>query len=1401
VTSDVWQRVEEIFDRVASAPRSERAVLLDEICGDDAALRAEVESLLAHDDATGNTSFLEPGVQARQQPDDTLQRWAADLVGQRIGRYEIIRLIAAGGMGCVFEAWQEQPARAVALKILRPGFASPAAMARFKLEPEVLGRLQHPNIAQVFEAGVHDDRHGAVPYFAMELIPAARPLIAYADDADLSTAQRLELFAQVCDAVHHGHQKGIIHRDLKPSNILVGRDGEPKVIDFGVARSSDADVLITTQCTQTGDLVGTVHYMSPEQCDGDSAGIDTRSDVYSLGVVLYELLTGRTPYDTGGTTIYHAVRVIKDELPQRPSVHGRCFRGDIDAILLKALEKEPGRRYPSAADLAEDIRHHLDGEPIDARPPSAAYVLSRYARRHIWQTTAAALGVVLVLSVLVAITIQARMRADAAVAEQIARERASYPGIIQGAEAALRLHDPIMAVQQLDRATKTQRESWEWRHLGARVDQSIQVLRSAQPQVGLATTVLAPGGTRFAELDLLTGRIDVFDLHSENAVFTTDVATIESQARRMLPADTTVGDRYELTAVQVAFSSDGERLVIAVPCAGWRAWTALAIVDVNASSVVDATLWWTPYRVMNVAAGAEASVVAASCWDDADPQSPTHIRFWRLVDIESGGPSNIAVPPSRPAPGTEGKTLGRILFSPNGQYSAALSEYEQVVLLWDMTGLSRRGVPRYLATLAGHSYNLSNAVFSPDSSELASCSADQTIRIWDLDACIGRAEKSPDRAVTANQVDAPLLQGPTAGIRCVAFDATGGLLIAGDDDRLISVWTRAASETHDAAPSRWRLTNTLRGHSHSILALQGHSDGHIVSVGNDSEVRLWSPLVEDVPRLRGHRTAVRSVTCTPDGRYAISCGGTYALRVWDTRWCRATARIGNPLAPYSAVAYDLVAWERDSVQYFAAAFGYPDQKLYDFARLLVWRLDDPARPQLVLEYPAPVDRAAGRDFLSVAVSGDGTRLAVGDRQGSVDVLKLDGPAGAAALQRQIRVGFGEVSALAFVDETGNWLVSATRYPKGAPTLSSPAVRLWNTVTGVESAVSFDPDTPTSVHRLALSRDRTWLAAAMDDGTIEVCRVHARGGKPVLRHAASLTGHAGPVYGLAFHAEAPRLFSGGEDRLLRVWDLDSMTELVALHGPKGQIWDVAFDAAGDRAFAAHCGNQGNDNVVAVWEAEAPVVVREHRARFARYRLDVRSAAWEFRGLLDELPAYLEDQAATRGWPDDILSAAQDGWALAMIYDHAPLLEPGWEMVNDTSLPDGELERVRAHAERLTEIAPWGIAEHALLGATHYRFGEYAAALDALTRARDLAAIKSEWEKTASPVPGLAYLAMTYAQLGRDTEAHEALDAYRAWLGAMHGGKSNPRFPPEPSPEQALLEEAALIVGEEPATSTI
>ncbi|MCX7432204.1 MAG: serine/threonine-protein kinase [Planctomycetia bacterium] len=255
--------------------------------------------------------------------------------GSRLGDVTIVRLIDEGGMGRVYEGLQGMPCRAVAVKVIRPGVLPPAAAKRFQHEAQILGRLTHPGICRIYSVGMERLSGGEVPYFVMEYVEDALTITGYATQRSLSIRDRVTLFCEACQAVAHGHQKGVIHRDLKPGNILVDSEGRPKIIDFGVARSTDGDVALTTMHTDIGQLIGTLSYMAPEQFDGVADDLDVRADVYALGVVLYELLTGSLPYDIAKRPVYEVARVVKEVEPRSLSIVNRSLRGDLDTIVAK----------------------------------------------------------------------------------------------------------------------------------------------------------------------------------------------------------------------------------------------------------------------------------------------------------------------------------------------------------------------------------------------------------------------------------------------------------------------------------------------------------------------------------------------------------------------------------------------------------------------------------------------------------------------------------------------------------------------------------------------------------------------------------------------------------------------------------------------------------------------------------------------------------------------------------------------------------------------------------------------------------------------------------------------------------------------------------------------------------
>ena len=382
LTPSEYESLRSLFFKVAALNEDERATVLDRECRDDAEMRANVEQLLARsDDPSQTLREIAAGLDSGSSGADLLGGAVSNSHPQQIGDYRIIRKIGEGGMGTVYEAEQHQPRRTVALKVIRRDASSRKLIRRFEHESQILGRLQHPCIAQIYDAGTSDFGSGPQPYFAMELVRGL-PLNAFAKTNRLSTRERLVLFIKIGEAVHHAHQKGIIHRDLKPENILVNAQAQPKVLDFGVARVTNPEAKSATVQTEVGQIIGTLSYMSPEQAGGPSDELDIRSDVHNLGVVLFQLLTDRLPYNVEGVMVHEAVRAIREDQPALLSSVDHSLRGDLDVILAKALEKDRDRRYQSALDLSADVRRFLESQPIIARSPSAVYQLRKFAQRH-----------------------------------------------------------------------------------------------------------------------------------------------------------------------------------------------------------------------------------------------------------------------------------------------------------------------------------------------------------------------------------------------------------------------------------------------------------------------------------------------------------------------------------------------------------------------------------------------------------------------------------------------------------------------------------------------------------------------------------------------------------------------------------------------------------------------------------------------------------------------------------------------------------------------------------------------------------------------------------------------------------------------------------------------------------
>jgi eukaryotic-like serine/threonine-protein kinase len=446
-----WELVKELFGAALNLSPEQRSAFLESRCKGHLDLRREVEVLLEADANAG--SFLQhPMLEAATTP-------PPDTVEIIMGPYRLLERIGEGGMGQVWLAEQKQPVRRrVAIKLIKAGMDTREMLARFEYERQALAMMDHPAIAKVFDAGATVEGR---PYFVMEYV-AGVPITTYCDKHQLTIRQRIELFIPVCEAVQHAHQKAIIHRDLKPSNILVTEiDGKPmpRIIDFGVAKAVSQNLTAETMYTRIGAMVGTLGYMSPEQADPIGVDIDTRADIYSLGAVLYELLTGALPLETRKLPYDEVIRRLREQDALRPSTRLRTLsgqsalvarrpdapalvrelRGDLDAIVLKALEKDRTRRYGSAAALAADIDSYLHNEPVAAHPPSAAYRAQKYIRRNRLGVTIAATAVLLLAGFAAVQTVELRHIVEER--DRATRERDRADRVTQFATGMFKVYD------------------------------------------------------------------------------------------------------------------------------------------------------------------------------------------------------------------------------------------------------------------------------------------------------------------------------------------------------------------------------------------------------------------------------------------------------------------------------------------------------------------------------------------------------------------------------------------------------------------------------------------------------------------------------------------------------------------------------------------------------------------------------------------------------------------------------------------------------------------------------------------------------------------------------------------------------------------------------------------------
>lgn len=478
-----WQHIHELFSQAVGLPAEMRAAFLHDACAGDEELLAEVMKMIDHDVGNELSTIGMPPETVSRAIEESNDSYPAVELGTQLDKYTVTEKLGEGGMGFVFRAEQVFPEREVALKVVRhqvDGQSTRRLGRRLRQEANLLSRLVHPGVARIYDAGSIAVGDGAYPFIAMELVEG-KILRNFVAETQLQVEDRLRLFVAICEAIEHAHQKGVIHRDIKPENILVTKEGQPKVVDFGIARTTDGDWETTQVDVDVHRIRGTLAYMSPEQASGPVGDIDTRSDVYSLGVVLYELLSGEVPHRLTGLMVFEAVRVIREESPSRISVLNSALRGDIETIVQKAIQKDRDRRYPSVSELRADVQRFLDNQPIMAQRPSTVYELRKFVSRH---RGATALGMIATLALSIGLAFalhfatlasrrerdlaesQLQARQSAMAAEERGRQlqRVQYKENIARSWNAYQQGDLPTMSEKLFACDERQR-GWEWNYL------------------------------------------------------------------------------------------------------------------------------------------------------------------------------------------------------------------------------------------------------------------------------------------------------------------------------------------------------------------------------------------------------------------------------------------------------------------------------------------------------------------------------------------------------------------------------------------------------------------------------------------------------------------------------------------------------------------------------------------------------------------------------------------------------------------------------------------------------------------------------------------------------------------------------------------------------------------------
>lgn len=1067
-----WKQIDEILDALLDSPPSGREAILTTRCGADTGLRIEVEELLASTEKAGD--FME--VSALESESQALDL-ETGIVGDRIDKYRLLKLIGRGGMGSVFLAERDDAEfrKTVAVKLVNAIWTDKEMAQRFRRERQILARLEHPNIARLLDGGTTSDN---VSYLVMEYV-AGVPITEYCRDNCKTKNQTLNIFLQVCDAVKYAHQNLIIHRDLKPNNVLVTAEGTVKLLDFGTAKLIRPELLDVSQNLTMGANILTPNYASPEQLKCET--VTTTSDVYSLGVLLYELLSGHRPYDLKDKSLPEILRIISEQVPPKPSEpidnearddveewrpgysrrsnsqirNPKFLRGDLDTICMKALAKVTSERYQTVDELTADINLHLAKLPILARPPSARYRIGKYVQRHRFGVAAASIILILVLGWL-ATTIWQRNLARTEAARNLRRAYAADMNLgMQAYETAnlSRLHDILARYLNTEFST-----NWEYRFL-----QNL-----AKPKAQLLV-IPHPG--------------DVWDVAFSPDRKTLATACADGYARIYSVPEgklLTTTAMKEKNIWRVKFSPNGKLL-------------ATASGDTNSTSV----------KVWNVATGAETlSLVGHTARVRAVDFSPDGkliatgsrdgtIRIWSAIDAHElkrftvdpetqdlhftpDGLKLIAA--SRYIPRLWDVASGRILYkfdsktsiasavSPDGK-RYAFGGLDGKIHLFDANPIKE------LKEIAAHEAKINNLIFSPDSSTITSASSDRTVRTFDAHS--GEELQS----LKTHLSDAWSVASSPDG-RFIATSGTDFNVFLFDEKELLknprfavrdngSSWSAISPDCSEAAlllnpgiapPYHWFLWNNTTRHSitefsgEPIVAGAFSADGRLLATANEAgSFALWNATTgSEVRRFAARQTISFGLLFAPDGKRLVSAGVDRTVCIWDAnneKLIREVYRLDNTITA--------LGLSPDGRVIFVADLD-TGAKLFDFETgKLIAEIEKQRKP-----------------ITAVTFAPDGRTFATGAAAGEIQIRRTTD----ARLIATLTGSAGRVTALTYSPDSAR-LVSAS---------GDGVMRFWDTKnfdhvlsvhtgTPYMSFLAFTPDGNTLFSHGSVGRIRLWDA--------------------------------------------------------------------------------------------------------------------------------------------------------------------------------------------------------------------------------------------------------------------------------------------------------------------------------------